>query len=198
MENKNEITKEQYVSRKKSKRRKLFILVECAIMVSLAFVLSLIKIWEMPFGGSITLLSMLPICMVALRHGIKWGLGAALVYSCTQALISGAVGWGLSIGVLIVCFLFDYIIAFTVLGLAGIFGNKGFKRQISGIVLACLLRFVCHYISGVTIWSSAALDFGFSNPYLYSLLYNGAYMLPETVFTCIGAVLLLRKFNKAS
>ena len=180
---------------KKLVRKRLFILVECAIMVSLSFVLSLIKIWEMPFGGSITLLSMLPVCMVSLRHGIKWGLGAAFVYSWTQALISGAVGWGLSVGVLIICFLFDYIIAFTVLGLAGVFGNRGFKRQVMGIVLACILRFLCHYISGVTIWSSSALDAGFTNPYLYSLLYNGAYMLPETIFTCIGAVLLLKKFG---
>ena len=180
---------------KSNSKKRLFILVECAIMVSLSFVLSLIKIWEMPFGGSITLLSMLPVCMVSLRHGVKWGLGTAFVYSCTQALVSGAVGWGLSVTVLILCFLLDYILAFSALGLAGVFGNCGFKRQVSGIFLACLIRFACHYISGVTIWSSGALDAGFASPYLYSLLYNGAYMLPETVFTCIGAVILLRKFN---
>ncbi|MBR3996128.1 MAG: energy-coupled thiamine transporter ThiT [Clostridia bacterium] len=177
------------------KNKNLSILVECAVMVSLAFVLSLIKIWEMPFGGSITLFSMLPICLISLRHGVKWGLGAGFVYSGLQALVSGAVGWGLTPMVLIICFLFDYIIAFTVLGLSGIFGNGGIKRQVSGIVLACVLRFLCHYISGVTIWSSSALDAGFNNPYIYSLLYNGAYMLPEMIFTCIGAVLILDKFK---
>ena len=180
---------------KKILKKRLYILVECAIMVSLAFVLSLIKIWEMPFGGAITLLSMLPVCIVSLRHGIMWGLGTALVYSATQALLSGATGWGLSLTALILCFLLDYIIAFTVLGFAGILRSKGTLGRVLGICFACLLRFISHYLSGVILWREAGLAYGIANPYLYSLLYNGAYMLPETIFTCVAAVVLLNKFK---
>ncbi len=176
-------------------RKRIRILAECAIMVALSFVLSLIKVWEMPFGGAVTLLSMLPVCLISLRHGIKWGLGTAFVYSATQAFVSGAHGWGLSVTVLIVCYLLDYFIAFTVLGLAGIFRNKGTLGQIGGITLVCVLRFVCHYLSGVTIWSSSAFENGFTSPYLYSLVYNGFYMLPETVFTVIGAFAILKALS---
>lgn len=178
------------------KKQKLNILAECAVMVALGFVLSLVKIWEMPFGGAVTLVSMLPVCLVSLRHGIKWGLGTAFVYSATQAFVSGAHGWGLSVRVLIVCYLLDYIIAFTCLGLAGVFKGKKLPGQILGIILVCFIRFLCHYISGVTIWSSSALESGFTNPYLYSLAYNGLYMLPETVFTVIGSVAVMRALSK--
>lgn len=178
------------------KNQKLKILAEAAIMVALSFVLSLVKLWEMPFGGAITLLSMLPVCIVSLRHGLKWGLGAAFVYSVTQALLSGATGWGLSITALILCYLLDYIIAFAVLGLAGIFRNGGAKGQVLGICFVCLLRFASHYLSGVILWREAGLAYGIANPYLYSLLYNGFYMIPETVFTCIAAIYVLKAFKK--
>ena len=183
----------------KTEKARLRALAECAIMVALAFVLSFIKVWEMPFGGSITLLSMLPICIAALRHGTGWGLGAAFVYSITQALVSGAAGWGLTPTVLVVCYLLDYILAFTVLGLVGLFKDKGYVKKLSGIFGVCLLRFICHYISGITIWASSipeefAAQFG-NSAYFYSLLYNGGYMLPEAVFTVIGAFFVIKAFE---
>ncbi len=174
---------------------RLYALVECAILVALSFVLSLIKIFEMPFGGSVTLLSMLPVCVAALRHGPKWGLSAAFVYSMTQALVSGAAGWGLTPGVLVTCYLLDYIVAFTVLGLCGFFSQKSAVIQSISVVGVCFLRFVCHYMSGVTIWKSSAFDAGYTNPYLYSLLYNGAYMLPEAIFTAVGAFIIIKAFK---
>lgn len=188
--------------RKKEKKEKmrtnsnLKTLVECAILVALSFVLSFLKVWEMPFGGSVTLLSMLPVCVAALRHGPKWGLGTAFVYSITQALVSGAAGWGLSPKVLVICYLLDYIIAFTVLGLAGFAKGKSDAVQALSIVAVSFLRFISHYLSGVTIWASpemyAGLEYGIANPYLYSLLYNGAYMLPEAIFTAIGAFIMIK------
>ncbi len=172
--------------------KKLITLIECACMVALSFVLSLIKLWEMPFGGSITLLSMLPVCVAALRHGLKWGLGTTFVYSITQALVSGAAGWGLTPTVLVVCYLLDYLLAFTVLGFCGIAHNKSTKTKIALIIAVCAARFVCHYMSGVTIWQGSGIDYGIENSYLYSLLYNGGYMLPETIFTAIGAFFLIK------
>ncbi len=180
----------------KKEKARLRALAECAIMVALSFVLSMIKVWEMPFGGSITLLSMLPVCVAALRHGPWWGILAAFVYSITQALMSGAAGWGLTPTVLIVCYLLDYIIAFTVLGLCGLMKNKGTLLKVTGVVAVCVLRFVSHYLSGITIWANSIPEefieqFG-ANPYLYSLLYNGGYMLPETLFTALGAFFVIK------
>lgn len=180
----------------KKEKARLRALSECAIMVALSFVLSFIKVWEMPFGGAVTLLSMLPVCVASLRHGPLWGMGAAFTYSVTQALISGAAGWGLTPTVLIVCYLLDYILAFSVLGLVGFCKNKNTFMQVSGIVGVCALRFLCHYISGVTIWKNLLPEefiakFG-NNPYLYSLFYNGGYMLPEAIFTAIGAFFLIK------
>ena len=177
------------------RKSNLYALVECAILVALSFVLCLIKMFEMPFGGSVTLLSMLPVCVAALRNGPKWGLGAAFVYSVTQAMVSGAAGWGLSVGVLVTCYILDYILAFTVLGLCGFFCKKSALVQSISVVGACVLRFLCHYASGVTIWKSSAFDAGYTNPYLYSLLYNGAYMLPEAIFTAIGAFIIIKAFK---
>ena len=177
-----------------SKTRKL---TEGAAMVALATVLSYIRVFKLPWGGSITLLSMLPIVIYSIRWGIKPGFAVSFVYSLVQfgqGILDGLFGWGLTPVSLIACILLDYIIAFTVLGIAGLFREKKTGGAIAGIVLAVFLRFVVHVISGVVIWHSfGSLWEGFStdNEILYSLLYNGAYMLPELIFTIIGAFALL-------
>ncbi len=174
------------------------LLVEGAIMVALAAVLSFIRIYKLPWGGSITLLSMLPIVVYSIRHGIKWGLAVSFVFACVQffqGVTDGLFGWGLTPVMLISCILLDYILAFTVLGLAGIFRKKGTMGWIAGTAVALLLRFACHFGSGVIVWKSfGALWDGFftENTYLYSLLYNGSYMLPEIILTCAGAVILFK------
>ena len=175
------------------------ILVEGAIMVALATVLSFIRVVKLPWGGSITLLSMLPIVLFSIRRGIKSGLTVSFLYALIQfiqgIIVDGLFGWGLTPGGLIACIFLDYLLAFTVLGLAGLFRHKGVTGWISGIVLAILLRFTMHFLSGVIIWKSFGElwgDFFTENTVLYSLLYNGAYMLPEMIFTVIGAVVLLK------
>lgn len=178
------------------KKTNLKTLVECAVMVALAFVLSLVKVWEMPFGGSVTLLSMLPIFVASLRHGPKWGLGTAFVYAITQALASNALSWGLTPVVLVVCYLLDYLVAFTVLGLAGFAAKKPMPVKLGVVAGCCLLRFLSHFGSGCTIWGAYAAEYGFSSPYLYSLCYNGLYMLPETIFTVIGCFIVLKAMEK--
>lgn len=142
------------------KNSKTLTLVEGAVMVALATVLSFIRVYKLPWGGSITLLSMLPIAVFSIKHGVAKGLGAAFVFSLIQfiqGITDGLFGW------------------------------------IAGTMIAVFLRFVCHFISGVVIWKSfGALWDGFStdNSVLYSLLYNGSYMLPEMIFTAIGAFAL--------
>ncbi len=179
-------------------KNKTKILVEGAVMVALATVLSYIRIFRLPWGGSITLLSMLPIVLFSIRRGLGAGLTVSFVFSLvqfTQGIVDGIFGWGLTPGMLIACILLDYIVAFTVLGLAGIFRKKGFTGWVGGIALAVVLRFVCHFLSGVVVWKSfGELWNGFStdNTFLYSFLYNGSYMLPELIFTLIGAIALLK------
>ncbi len=180
------------------KSTKIKIMVEGAVMIALATVLSIIKVYQLPWGGSITLLSMLPIALYSIKHGIKKGLTVSFLYSlvqlCLGITIDGLFGWGLTAQMLTACIFLDYIGAFTAIGLAGIFRNKGIGGKIAGIVIALILRFACHFTSGIVVFHSfGELWKGFStqNTYLYSLLYNGSYMLPEIIFTVIGAVILL-------
>lgn len=177
--------------------QKTKILVEGAAMVALATVLSFIRVFKLPWGGSITLLSMLPIVLFSIRRGVQSGMVVSFVYALVQffqGVLDGLFGWGLTPVMLIACILLDYVLAFFVLGLAGLFRKNGIAGWIGGIALAVGLRFVCHFLSGVVIWGSfGELWSGFStdNTWLYSFLYNGCYMLPEMLFTIIGAVALL-------
>jgi len=167
-------------------------LVTSAVLIALAVVLSLIKVYKLPLGGSVTLLSMLPICVISLKYGLKWGFTCSLLYSVIQlGLALGEVmSWGLDVRMWIGCIVFDYLLAFGILGLAGIFKNKPLPLQLVGVSIAIVIRFISHYISGAIffdIWMPEEFD----NPYLYSLLYNGSYMLPELIFTVVGAAVVL-------
>lgn len=172
------------------KRNRTRVLAECAIMVALATVLSLVKVWEMPLGGSITLLSMLPITLIAIRHGTRVGLFTAFVYAAGQLFLGlpSLMSWGMTPVMWIGSVVFDYLLAFTLLGFAGVFKKHGFPGAVAGIVLACALRFVSHFISG-SIFFAVWCPEGW-NVVLYSVCYNGGYMLPELILTVAGASLL--------
>ena len=179
--------------------KKLLALVEGAVMVALATVLSFIKLVQFPWGGGVTLLSMLPIVIFSIRRGVKSGLIASFAYSLIQFIqgiaIDGLFGWGLSAGALVACIFLDYIIAFTVLGIAGIFGNKKLLNMLGGIVLAMVLRWVSHVISGAAIFHSAGMiweAFSTENEWIYSMVYNGIYMGIELIATVIVAAILIQ------
>lgn len=168
-----------------------------AIMIALGTVLSMVKVWEMPFGGSITLLSMLPVVAVSVTYGIGWGLGAGFLSSLVQLALGlpKLMSWGLTPEIFVGAVFLDYIVAFTVIGLAGIFRKKGNAGICLGTALAVALRFVSHFLSGFILWTNLDkfIAFGKSwinHPVLYSLCYNGAYMLPELIITVLGVVLL--------
>ena len=175
------------------------LLAEGAVMVALATVLSFLKLIKFPWGGSVTVLSMLPIVVFALRYGIKKGLAVSFVYAMVQLgqgiLLDGLLGWGLTTTALVACMLLDYLLAFSVIGLAGVFGNKSMGGIIGGTILAMALRFLLHFVSGVLIFHSFGElwnGFATNNSWLYCLLYIGAYMLPEALFTAVGAVFLFK------
>ena len=162
-------------------------LTEGAIFVALAFVLSFVKLYELPNGGSLTP-AMFPILFYAHRFGLGKGLTAGFVFGLLQLLFDGAYAWGWQSMIL------DYLLAFTPLGLAGLFKGKAWGI-FPGTLLGCLGRFIVHHISGVTIYRiiepTAVPGFGtFDNAHLYSLIYNGSYMLPNMLLALILAGVL--------
>ena len=176
------------------RRNNLIRLAECSVMLALAVVLSMVKVWEMPMGGSITLLSMLPVCLIAVKYGIRDALPTAFLYSMIQLFMGIASGnvfvYCTTAMTTIICALFDYVVPYTVLGFSGVLKKRlGDAGILIGIALMIVIRFCCHYITGVVIWGQWAEGM---SPYLYSLLYNGQYMLPECIFTVIGAGVLIK------
>lgn len=169
--------------------KKTHLLVECACMIALGAVLSLIKVWTMPMGGSITLLSMLPVCYFSVKNGIKWGFVCSLMYAVVQIAldIAGILSWGLTPVVFAGTIIFDYILAYGILGLSGVFAKDNSKFKIGfGVALAIFIRLVFHFISGCILFGT--WEDGLWAVVSYSAAYNGTYMLPEMLFTCIGAV----------
>lgn len=167
-------------------------LVESALMIALAVVLSELTVIKFPFGGSVTLFSQLPLVILSYRHGVKWGLFAGFTMGIFEMLFGlENFSYVYGIGAYLILVLADYLVAFTALGLGGIFRNK-IKNQgaalAAGAVLVSVIRFLCHFVSGVTIWGDYAE--GFKSVWLYSFTYNGGYMLPEAIITAVGAVLV--------
>lgn len=178
----------------------LRITAECAVLLAMAIVFSFIKIWQMPMGGEVTLVSMLPIMLAGFRNGPKAGFLTAFVYSLFQlasAFVSGNVFvYCTKTSTFILCVLFDYLVPFTGLGIACLFrflkkDSARFKsvRIYCGVICGIVLRFICHYVTGVVIWGQWAGDEG---PFIYSLLYNGTYLLPELVLTLIICIILFK------
>ena len=182
---------------------KTFKLVFSALMVALSVVLSMFKI-EFLYGGSITIFSMVPLVLVAQMYGVPWGLLTGVVYGLIQ-MVMGLKNFGYVTGLesYAMVAVFDYIVAFGVIGFAGItrkIKNRAVAASL-GAVIACILRFFCHFFSGITVWK--ALEWNDAPafisermlqpdlvPYTYSLMYNGGYMFPELILTAIGSAIL--------
>ena len=168
--------------------KKLRCLCEAAIFIAFATVLSLLPVYRLPQGGSFDL-AMLPLLFFCVR----WGFGPAMLactgYGAIQMLVEGgiAIGWQSIIG--------DFLIAYAVLGVAGLFSGKR-NALITGTLTACAARFCVHWAVGATVWADYMPPefFGMTmtSPWLYSALYNGSFMLADTVL-CIAVGLLLKK-----
>ncbi len=179
---------------------------ECAMMIALAVVLSMCKLYQAPLGGSVTLLSMLPVIFISVRHGVVWGLGCGFVYSLIQMLLGfGNLAYiptplGVFGGVML-----DYILPFTLLGLGGIFlltkpkTNKGaFAAVVCGTVLVVVLRFLCHFFGGAVVWYEITKE-GEWNEYVnkvgmwtYSFVYNITYLGPDGALVIAASPVLVK------
>ena len=206
---------------KKTKR-----LTESAMLLSVAIVLELCSkmfIPELPFGGQITLASMLPVVLISYRHGVKWGLVSGVAYAMiemaigagtvTAAFQPGYFGDGVMLFNAFLMCLLDYLVAYTMLGLGGIFRdrieNRG-KALALGALVALSARYVSHILSGYILFSGWAEWFFTQEGFpawganlvgalsgemlglVYSIVYNGMYMIPEIVLTSVAAVLIAR------
>ena len=185
-----------------------------AVMIALASVLSIFQPLQLPQGGGITIMSMLPMILVAYRYGMLWGLGSSFIYSVIQMFLGfGTVTAFFMPGddqqvwwkaVLIV--FMDYILAYTAMCLGGLF-RKSANPSVAlclGAVVALSARYLVHIISGAVFFGAwaewwftdvMAGDFGasvletysgFGLAAFYSVVYNGLYMIPEIILTSIG------------
>jgi thiamine transporter len=158
-------------------------LCEGAILIAAAEVLSFLPLYKLPWGGSIDF-AMLPIILFCIRWGFAPGMLVSCAHAVLQALFEGgiALGWESIVG--------DFLLAYAVLGVAGLF--KG--HFCPAAIVACALRFLVHYVVGATIWASYMPEtfFGMTmtTPWLYSGLYNGAYMLPDLCILLVVYFLL--------
>jgi thiamine transporter len=175
-------------------------LTETAIMIALATALSYIQIPKL-MGGSITLFSQVPIIILGYRYGWKNGCFAGIVHGLLQMLLQGLGNFAYVKGLpaYLVLIFADYVFAFMSLGLGGSLFRKMKNQTLAlglGAVTASALRFLCHFISGVTIWGDYAG--GAKSVWLYSLTYNGSYMAFELILSVIGvaALSLVLDFSK--
>ena len=169
-------------------------LAESAVMIALSLVLDMIVLWKMPMGGKWTLCAMLPIMLISIKNGIKYGFLTSFVYSVIQLMIGMAevIGWGLTPTVFIGCVFFDYLLPFTALALAGVplLLKRNTFMALAGMSLAVAVRFLMHFISGTIFfgnWSNGVL-----NNVIYSLVYNGQYLLPDLALTLVVSFIFLR------
>ncbi len=193
------------------------------VVVALGVILTLIKVYQLPYGGAITLAGMVPVVILGYKYGIKWGLFSGLIFAVIQMVLGATMSQAFagmydpehvaaSVGKMIAMALLDYIVAFTVLGLSGMFKNK-IKNDTLAIALgggtAVFLRFVSHFLSGVILWGSYAEWFftevmtnetgknilakysGFSLAAVYSFIYNGSFMIPEIIITVFAVTVLM-------
>lgn len=171
------------------KKENVLCMCESAAMIALAFVLSMISVFKLPFGGSITACSMLPIYIISYRRGVKWGMITSFAFSLLQFLIGMEnLQFATSGRAAAAIIIFDYIFAFGLLGLAGVFRNRIGSQPLEiclGGLFVCFLRYFCHVITGCTVWAGVSIPS--TDGFWYSVVYNASYMLPETIITLIAA-----------
>lgn len=169
-------------------------LTETAIMIALATALSYVTIFSLPMGGSITLFSQVPIIIIGYRYGLKWGALTGVIHGVLQMLLQGLGNFAYVKGIVayLILIFADYVVAFMALGIGGAMFKKVVKNQTVALALGAfvgsLIRFICHFISGVTIWGEYA-D-GWQSVWSYSLGYNGSYMAVEALISVIAVVCL--------
>lgn len=187
----------------------------CAVMVAMSTVLSFLKITELPMGGSVTVFSFIPVLFAGFAFSYKWGIASGLVYGVLQAIFglsASVAGCGFKWWQVALCAMLDFFAAGAMLGTAGTFKRFIKSPQLAfavGTVFACIMKFLCHFLSGYILFGSFAEWFfteGAGKNYgaqilntfsgnalaaIYSLIYNSLFMVPEIISSAIIAVVLM-------
>lgn len=160
-------------------------LAEGGMMLALAVLLNTIKIYQAPNGGSVSAGSMIPLLLYAIRWGIGPGLAVGAVYGLLDFIFNPYFYHPIQ-------FLLDYIFAYGILGIAGIGysrSNNGnnITKVIIGVIIAIIGRMFSHVLSGVIFFAEYA---GSQNPWIYSTIYNGTYLIPELIISLVVILLI--------
>lgn len=185
-----------------TKRTNTRAMVESALLIAVGIVLAQIKIFELPYGGSVTLVSSLPFILISYRHGLKWGLIAGIANGCLQMLTGWYAPPAGTLTAIVLCVLLDYLLAFACLGTACVF-EKPFKNKKVGVTasvaVVMVMRFLCSFLSGALLWGSYQSYYEWANGlsvWTYSFIYNASYMLPELVITAVVSFLIISVYPK--
>jgi len=179
-----------------SERTRLFetkVLTEIAVLAALSGVLYTIRPWTNPFGGSITLGSMVPVMWLSLRRGAYAGFAAAVIYGLLGLLIDVAFLGPAAVIASAPQAIVEYPIAFGIIGLTGMFRKKSVFHAILGSGIAVFIRFLIHYTVGVLVWWYVypfPVEYG---RYLWPLVYNGSFLLPEYIISAIVLSILVKR-----
>lgn len=173
------------LKRKVIDMKKTRFLTETAVCAAMATILGFLKLFEMPQGGSVSL-AMVPILFIAIKRGPVAGCACGVLYGIISVVFAGTVYHPASI-------FLDYIFAFGALGVAGFF-PKTTKGIALGSIAGVCGRFVFSVISGATIFATYAP--AGQNPWVYSIIYQGTYMVPELVLAIVVLVILNAKAGR--
>ncbi len=181
------------MKRKLTKTQMTKRLVISAMFIAVSIVLNELTPIKLPVGGSVTPFSMVPLALLGWQYGLSWGLSCGATMGILDMVVGGLENFSYVAGIpaYLTLLFFDYLVAYGVMGVSGILKGKLKNKTLEfaiGAGLACALRFICHFITGVTIWADYA-D-GFANVWGYSLGYNASYMVPELIITVIGVVVI--------
>ncbi len=160
------------------------IIAESAAMIALASVLFMVKVFVFPEGGEITLGSMVPIFVLALRRGARVGIVAGVILGLIVLYLEPFISYPAQV-------LLDYPLAYGSLGLAGLLKGRGSRGAVTGVALGIGSRFLCHFVSGVLFFASYA-PVG-ESAYVYSAVYNASYLIPELAISLTVIVVLAQR-----
>lgn len=176
-----------------NKKWNVRMLAEGGVMIALSILLSYIIIYEAPQGGSVTAGSMIPIMFFAMRWGVGPGAFVGATYGVLHFILKPNFYHPVQ-------FLLDYLIAYGFLGLAGIakmksgkLNGKDYFKIFLGVLLSIGGRFISHLLSGVVFFAEYAEN---QNPWIYSAIYNGGYLVPELIISSIILMLLWKPLSK--